>query len=404
MKAVLLAGGYGTRMFPLTLRTPKPLLPIAGIPVLEHSIRLLVSAGILDIVISAKENQKKLESYFGSGSEFGAKITYLYEPEVPEEAKMGSVGAMDFIFRNLSVDDDFIVIGGDNYVYGLNLAEFHASHSNRRAHASIALFNLQNRDDVKLFGVAKLDKAGRITKFQEKPTPDRALSTLASTAIYALDRAFIKKHLPEYVKRRHQAGEKADKIGDLWEHFVSDLHIAGHPFEGIWGDIGSCEGYLETNKKAFDVMMKNPPSILGKISQNSKIAKTAQLIPPIIIDDNCIVEEGAIIGPYVHLMHDSQVGKNCAISNSVVFERCKIGENSKIQNSIIDGEAVIGKNSLISDGSVVGYKVAIGGKCHVIGSKIYPGIRIDALSDIRGDLKNDLSPSSKQMISSCYWL
>ena len=402
MKAILLAGGYGTRLFPLTLRTPKPLLPVAGRPVLEYTIELLAEAKILDVVISLKENQGKIEKYFGNELA-GAKISYVYEPESTEEGKLGSVGAINYVLGKLKDIDEALVIGGDNFIVGLNLGDFARVRREKGAHASIALFELHTDTELQQSGVAQLDSKGRIIKFQEKPHPSKALSRLASTAIYALDRAFIKEHLPNYADIKRKKGEKADRIGDLWEHFVSDLHLHGHPFEGIWGDIGNCEVYIKTNREAFEHLAKATPGGINRISPSAKVHKGATLIPPIVIDENCLVNDGAIIGPNAHLLHDTVVASNAVISNSIIFERCSIGEQCKIENSIVDGKCAIGADVTITDYSVIGFDSKIGKGSSVTGSKVFPGISVKPGSTVRGDLKNDLTPSSKGLVDSCYW-
>lgn len=403
MKAVLLAGGYGTRLYPLTLRTPKPLLPVAGRPVLEYSIEMLAHAGITDIFISLKENQRKIEDYFGKGKA-GAKIGYVYEPDIGEEGKLGSVGAINFVFSKLPHIEDAIVIGGDNFIVGLNLSEFTARHKERGAHASIALFELHTDTEIQQSGIAQMDESGRIVNFQEKPHPSKALSKLASTAIYALDKAFVREHLPAYSELKKSKGEKADRIGDLWAHFVSDLHLIGHPFEGIWGDVGNCEVYIKTNREAFEHLSKEMGGPFLKISPKAKVAASAKITPPVIIEDHCTIGENALIGPNVHLLHGTKVGTDCSISDALIFERCKIGQGSRISNSIIDGKSVLGNNSTVGEFSVVGYNCRIGEGSRVLGSKVFPGIKIEPKSAIRGDLKNDLSPSSKGLVDSCYWL
>ncbi len=400
MKAILLAGGYGTRLFPLTIRNPKPLLPVAGKPVLLYTIDLLLKAGIEEITISLKENQKKIEKYFKDGKAFGASIDYLYEPETTEENKLGSVGALNYIFSQIKDANDALIIGGDNFIYGLNLLEFTKTHKEKKASASIALFELHNSSEVQHYGVAQLDEKGRITKFQEKPEPEKALSKLASTAIYALDKVFVQEHIPSYTTLKKKKGEKADKLGDLWEHFVHDLHIAGHPFEGIWGDIGNCQGYLQTNKKAFDVFYDKE----NFISASAKISSTAKIIPPVIIEDHCIVKDHARIGPYAHIMHDSKIGNRVKISNSIVFEACIIAEGSQISDSLVDGSVRIEEGCSVNDHSIIGFGCTIGNSSSISNAKVFPKIKIQQMSGVTGNIKNDITPSSKELLDSCYWV
>ncbi|MFH1443199.1 MAG: NDP-sugar synthase [Candidatus Micrarchaeota archaeon] len=402
MKAILLAGGYGTRLYPLTLRTPKPLLPVAGKPILQYTIDLLAAAGIKDIIISLKENQEKIEHFFGNGKKSGVKIRYIYEPLTDEEGKMGSVGAINYVLAKVGAEEGALVIGGDNFIVGLDMRAFTESHRQRKAHASIALFELASATEVQLFGVAKTDSGGRITHFQEKPKPEEALSKLASTAIYALHPKFVNEHLPAYTEMKRKKGEKADKIGDLWEHFVKDLHISGYPFQGIWGDIGNCEDYLQTNRKAFDLLSKQARNGT-KISPIAKIAKTAEITNPVVIEEGCVIKENAKIGPYVHLMKSCEIGVSAQISNSILFEGCRIGDKCIIENSIIDGKVAISQNSSVTDFSMVGFECRIGEHSNLSGAKVYPKMSIQENSTVEGELLNSITPLTKELRDSCYW-
>ncbi len=403
MKTILLAGGYGTRLFPLTLRTPKPLLPVAGKPIIQYTLELLREAAMGEIVVSLKENQKKIERCIGNGSKFGVKISYIYEPETTEEGKLGSVGAINYVLSKINAKGDVLVIGGDNFIVGLNVREFTGSHSKAGAHASIALFNLRSQEDARHFGVARLDGGGRIIEFQEKPQPEKAVSKLASTAVYALNKAFVTEHLPSYAEHKHSRGEKADKIGDLWIHFVSDLKIAGHPFEGIWGDIGNCRDYLETNRLAFDHQSMQRNGFSGTISKVAKIAKNAEIIHPVIIEDDCEISDGAKIGPYAHIMHHTAIGRNATVANAIVFERCRVGEGCKVENSILDGRAEVSSGCTIGEYSMVGFGCKIHENSKLTSAKVYPGMRVQRSSDIKGELANSTTPSSREMQESCYW-
>ncbi|MBI5225221.1 NDP-sugar synthase [Candidatus Micrarchaeota archaeon] len=405
MHAILLAGGYGTRLFPITLRTPKPLLPVAGKPVLVYSIEMLKAAGITNISISVKENQTKIENYLGDGNKYGVKIDYIYEPETTEEKKLGSVGALNFVFSKIPHVEEALVLGGDNLILGFNMQEFQKHHKSTSSHASIGLFELSTKDEAQHFGVAQIDqKSGKILQFQEKPQPSKAVSKLASTAIYCLEKSFIKEHLPKYAKFKHSKGEKADKIGDLWAHYIHDLKISGFPFVGVWGDIGNCEGYIKTNKLAFEHFKKLAGKEILQISKTAKIAKSAKIIAPAIIEDNCDIGENSVVGPNVHLLHGSKIGNNAHISNSVIFENCIISKQCKIEHSLIDGGCVIGFDSHIANNTMLGYKCKIGDSCRLSKIIIFPKTQIkDGFKIQNQSFENDFTPQSKEMVESCFW-
>ena len=301
MKAVVLAGGYGTRLYPITLRTPKPLLPIAGKPVVRHTIESLAKSGVTAVVVSIKENQGKIADCIGGGTS-GCKVSYVFEPAAGESEKLGSVGALEYVFSKMGKPTECFVVGGDNYFHGLDFRKLREFHSGRRAHATIALYDVGTAAKASHYGVAAVDKQGRITKFIEKPPAGSGSGTLVSTAAYYLADNFLCEHIPGYCAHRRRQGKPADRIGDLWEHYLDSLQLYGFAFNGLWGDIGNAENYLETNAAALSLSKK--PSIIAK---GAKIGKNA------------------VIGPGTSILHHSTIGANCVVAGSVVFERTKIG-------------------------------------------------------------------------------
>ena len=416
MKAIILAGGYGTRLFPISLRTPKPLIPVAGKPVMQHIVELLVSSGNREIIVSLKKNQEKIQQYFADGKEFGAKMSYVYEDNLPDDQKLGSVGALNYVFCHIpEIPKECIVIGADNFIVGLDLKKMQEHHRKKKAEATMALFTLQNKNDVENFGIAELDATtGRIVKFQEKPRIHEAISNLASTAVYHLEEGFVKEHLANYCNIKEKKGEKADRIGDLWQHFVKDLHFSGYPFEGIWGDIGNIESYIETNKQGMQFMEKKIEGKIPKsatnlekivIGKDVKIAESAVLNEPVIIEEGCVIGEEAKIGPNTHLMRNSEVGAKSEITGSIIFERVKIGSDAKIENSVIDGEAEIGAHTQIENYSAIGFRASIGKNCKLFPrTKIYPFLKMADSSTAEGEMISDYKLRQKELEGSSYWL
>jgi mannose-1-phosphate guanylyltransferase/phosphomannomutase len=183
MKALVLAAGEGTRLRPLTLDRPKPMLPIAGRPLLEHLIALLAAHGIREIAINLHYRPEAIVDHFGDGSRFGVRITYSREPQL-----LGSAGAA----RRLDwfLDDTFLVLYGD-VLTDVDLSSLIDAH---RSFGGIGTIALSEADDPRRCGIAQVDKAGRITRFIEKPTTDE-FGNLANSGIYVLDRAAI-DHIP----------------------------------------------------------------------------------------------------------------------------------------------------------------------------------------------------------------
>ena len=240
MKAVILAGGFATRMWPLTKDKPKQLLTVAGRPMLDYVMEKITSVPRIDqifISTNAKfEDQFKeyLEEY-----ETDKEISLVIEEVRSEEKKLGSVGALGYLITEKDIDGELLVIGGDN-IFGFEMIDFieyfHAKEGN-----VLALYDVESKAKAKLYGVIDIDKDNRVTYFQEKPEDPR--STLVSTACYA----FTEKGTKNILKYL-EGGNNPDEIG----HFINWLYkkddVYGYIFHGVWFDIGSKESYHKADK------------------------------------------------------------------------------------------------------------------------------------------------------------
>ncbi|MDP2718072.1 MAG: nucleotidyltransferase family protein, partial [Candidatus Micrarchaeota archaeon] len=226
MRAIILAGGYGSRLAPLTRRIPKSLAPVAGQPIIAHLLQMISEANLAKAIISLNKNQSEIQDYFGDGSEFGVSVEYHYEHSENDLDKPGAVGALNALVRELGPEESF-VIGGDNIVYGLDLDKMLAFHKGQKASATLALYELSNPRLVELYGICKTDADGRIVEFQEKPSQKEAVSRLASTAVYIMGETFLRQKLPEYLAAMKG---KADRIGDLWHHYLDSDELYGFAF------------------------------------------------------------------------------------------------------------------------------------------------------------------------------
>ncbi|MFH1780142.1 MAG: NDP-sugar synthase [Candidatus Micrarchaeota archaeon] len=388
-KAILLTGGYSTRLYPLTLKRPKVLLPVAGKPVMQYLVEMLKDSGIKEITVGLNVKQKAIQKYFGNGEKYGVKIDYCFEESANDSNKLGGLGAINYVIEKKKIKEECLVVGGDNFVYGLDLKHMKHEHP-----ASIALYNLKDKNLVEQFGIGIVDKNKRITAFQEKPKVEQAKSKLASTLIYRLSEEFVNQHLPEYIKEKHKKGEKADRPGDLWQHYVEKIPLHGLVFEGIWGDIGTAETYIETNKLAMELLIKNGSDEQVIKGKNVEIGENAVIRGPTIIEDNCKIGDNCIIGPYVHLMKGTEISKDSTVSGSILFENTKVGEASRIYDAIIDYNTSIEKNCKIDDLVIIGHDCVIGERTRVLSrSKIWPFIKIKANSIVEGELSLDLDKS-----------
>ena len=394
MKAVILAGGYATRLQPLSSRLPKLLLPVAGKPVAAYLFEMLKDAGVKEAVISLNRRQGIVQSVLG-GEYGGLKVSYVFEESKGDEDKLGAVGAMRFVAQQAKITEDCLIVGSDNFVYGLDLRKMVGEHKKRKPHATIALFDLVDKADVEHFGVALLE-GRRIARFQEKPRVEEAISKLASTAVYHVSSSFL-KNLDKFVAERKAQGKKADRLGDLWEYLVKDEVLEGFVFQGVWGDIGSPETYIETNKLAMNFLTSGVIDKQGgaffagnqlHVAATAQIGAGAVIRGPAILEDGVRVGKDAVIGPYTHLMKASAVGDNAAVSGSIVFEGAVIGGKCQVRDSIIDRNAILAENCRVDDYSLIGEECALGEGCRVFSrTRLWPRLQIDREAVVEGTVR-----------------
>ena len=223
MKAVILAGGKGTRLRPLTYAIPKPLLPINQRPMLEHIILYLKKYGITDIYLTIGYLGYQIKNYFNSGKELGVNIKYI-----EEETPLGTAGCLNMLKDEL--DDTFLLIGGDNLTT-LNLDEFIAFHKKSKSVGTVALFNLETKVE---YGIYTLDEDFKVEEFLEKPTFEHH----AGTMIFALEPKIF-NYIPE-----NDEGSVLNLTDDVIPKILKDgARFSGFPFKGYWVDVGRLSDY-----------------------------------------------------------------------------------------------------------------------------------------------------------------
>lgn len=411
MKAILLCGGYGTRLFPITLRTPKVLLPVAGKPVIQHQIEELRKAGIKEAIVSLNKNQERIQEFLGNGEKIGIEIKYNYEESKSDSDKPGAIGAIAQVVSRQGIDD-YLVIGSDNFFQGIDLTKFIEFHERKKALATVALFKTDNKYVIEKNSAVALDSTQKMIQYQEKPRLEYAVSNLVGAALHIWGKEFTKKYLPEYIKERKSRGQNVDMLGHIWQHYAGKLEIYGYEFTGLWGDVGTCETYLEISRSALNLLPENNSLfkegvMIGKqvkISPKAEVEKGAVIKGPSIIEDNCRIRKDAVVGPYVHLMHGTEVGERALVEESIVFENVRIGKNTHVVSSILDGSASIEENSRIESYSMIGYKTHVGSLCRILSrSVIWPGISIKQDSMLEGQVHSSLEHLEKELSKSCFW-
>jgi len=337
VKAIILAGGYATRLRPLTLTTPKPLLPILDKPVLDWIIEGLTRAGIKDIILSVRYYSNKIKSRYDDGSEYGVNIYYAEEPR-----PLGDGGPIRYINEVYGLDETFLVIYGDVFsnVDYTKLLNFH------KTKGGLCTMTLIEVEDPSRYGIALLDDESKIVKFVEKPRREEAPSNIANAGIYVFEPEVLK-----YFPIKRSFGLAKDLIPKLLEN---NLSIYGYIHQGLWSDIGVPKDYFRANIQALKTFYPK-----GHVGKDTEIANTAEIINPVYISNNVTIEDGSRIGPYTIINPNCKIGKYTRIIESIILKSTLIDLGTVIRRSIIGERSIIGKWVRIEEDSIIGDEVIL---------------------------------------------
>lgn len=367
MKAIIMAGGKGTRLRPITCSMPKPMVPVMNIPLIEHIIILLKKHGITDIGITLMFLPQRITSYFGDGTKWGVRLHYF-----TEEKPMGTAGSI--LSASSFIDGTFIIISGD-CITDLDLTKTVEFHRLKQAAATLVLTRKENPLN---FGIVTTDNSGYITGFLEKPARGEVFSDTINTGIYVLE--------PEVLNHI-----KHDRPSDFSRDLFPELLNKGYPLVGYtsydyWSDVGTIESYLNThcdifNRKAELIFEKNRYNDNIIIGRATVIEPTAKIYGPCLIGSNCYIGHGAVIGSY------SVIGNNCFIEDqtlikrSIIMNNCSIGRGCELRGSILGSRVRLmhyvscHENALVGDECVVHERSVI--KPNI---RIWPGKTVGSLS------------------------
>ncbi len=359
MKAVIMAGGEGTRLRPLTSNAPKPMLSVANRPMMEHIIDLLKAHGFDEIVVTVAFLANHIKTYFGDGSELGVTIRYADEP-IPL-GTAGSVGnARDFL------DETFLVISGD-VLTDIDLTKLLACHRAKGALATIGLTPVENPLE---FGIVITRDDGSIERFLEKPSWGQVFSDTINTGIYVFEPEIF-----DYIP----AGRSVDFSGEVFPAML----VAGEPLfgavvEGYWEDVGTLEAYLSSHKDVLDGKVRvNIPGFLVNdgiwLGEGAEVSPDAEVQGPCVIGPGCTVEAGCHVGEYSVLGSNVRLLADVQIERSVLHDNVYVGAGARMRGAIIGRSSSIRASVRLDEGVVIGDEVYVGNGA-VISSdvKIYP--------------------------------
>jgi mannose-1-phosphate guanylyltransferase / phosphomannomutase len=365
MRAVLMAGGSGTRLRPLTCDLPKPMVPILNRPIAEHIINLLRRHHITEIIATLHYLPDLIRDYFQDGSEFGVQMTYAVEEDQP----LGTAGCV----RNVAelLDETFIVISGDS-VTDFDLQAAIQFHREQRSQATLVLTRVPNPIE---FGVVILDDQCRIQRFLEKPSSSEIFSDTVNTGMYILEPEVL-QYLPE--------NQETDFSKDLFPLLLEkEIPMFGYVAEGYWCDVGTLDAYREAQYAALHQQVKlqvdyGERSPLLWVGQNTYIDPTARIEAPVLIGSNCRIgaraqlDSGTIIGDNV------MVGADSNLKRPIIWNGAILGEESNLRACVAARGTRIDRRAQILEGAIVGSLSVVGEEALINPNvRVWPSKRID---------------------------
>ncbi len=402
MKAVVMAGGFGTRIQPLTNSIPKPMLPILNKPMMEHIIKRLKFVGIQEIIVLLYFKPEVIQNYFKDGKDFGVKINYV----LPDD-DYGTAGAVKKAQKYL--DERFIVVSGD-LVTDFDFKEIIGFH---HAVGSKLTITLTSVEDPLQFGVVITDKEGKILRFLEKPGWGEVFSDTINTGIYVIEPEIL-NYIPDNIP--------FDFSKDLFPRLMKEgITLYGYNAKGYWRDVGNPESYREVNKDILEGKVKldidgekivypsgvlytktkdipENAEIVGKvvIDENVKISKNVKL-ENVVIGKNTFIEENSYIKDSV-IWWNVNIGKSCGFINAVICNNNDISNNIKAEHGVIIAEGceiddnvnfekdvIIWPNKTIEEGSIISSNLIWGDRWK---SSIFEGGKVPGRTNI--ELSNEM--------------
>lgn len=366
MKAVVMAGGEGTRLRPMTANQPKPLLPVVNKPIMEHVLRLLRRHGFSETVVTVQFLATLIRNYFGDGEELGMKLDY-----VAEEVPLGTAGSVKNAEEYLR-GEPFMVISGDALT-DIDLTDMVRFHRESGAKVTIALKRVPNPLE---FGIIIVDEQGRIQRFLEKPTWGQVFSDTVNTGIYIME--------PEVLERVAE-NEIVDWSGDVFPELLAEGEpLYGYVADGYWEDVGTHESYLSAQADVLsgkvDVEIDGFEVSPGVwVGEGAEVARSAVLRGPLYVGDYAKIEAGAELREYTVVGSNAVVRAEAFAHRTVLHDNVFIGRGANLRGTVVGKNTDIMSAVRVEEGAVVGEDCVIESEAYVHNDvKVYPFKTIEA--------------------------
>jgi NDP-sugar pyrophosphorylase family protein len=328
MKALVLAGGFGTRLRPLSCTRPKMLFPIGDQPLMDWTLKNLSQGGVDTVVMAVNYMAEALVRYLGP-TKYDLGIIYSRE-----QRPLGTGGPIRKA-KELLNGEPFLVLNGDviSDIDYRRLIEYH------KTKGGLATLALTPVSDPSRYGAVDLDWEGRITRFVEKPEKGKEPSNLINAGIYVLDPKIF-DYIPD--------GRSVSIEREVFPVLANERKLYGFEFHGLWTDMGAPDDYLKANQ----IILSKYEGV--KLGEGAKVDLTAKLIFPCYVGPSAEIGADSLIGPNTTICDHVLVGKGCRIDNSILFTGASIGDYSSVKNAIIGENAILEKWVKVESGSLVG--------------------------------------------------
>src|SRR6478609_2904393 len=342
MQAVILVGGEGTRLRPLTSTVPKPVVPLVDRPFIAYMLEWLRAHDVDDVVMSCGFLATSVRNVLGDGSAFGLRLRFVEEPE-----PRGTAGALKYAEDLL--DERFLMLNGD-VLTDIDLTAQLAQHEATGAVGTLALVPVE---DPSAYGLVRTDDDHSVREFVEKPTADSIDTNLISAGAYVLERRVLDLIPPD----RNVSIER-----EIWPRLVG-AGLFAFAADAYWLDIGTPERYLQAT---FDILEGNVQTAVtdrlgaGFVAVGDNVETAGRIVPPAVVERGCRIAEGAHVGSLVVLGDGVSVGEGSKIERSVVLNGSQIGPHCTLQDCIVAAGVRIGEGTVVSGGAVLGEGVTVG--------------------------------------------
>jgi mannose-1-phosphate guanylyltransferase / phosphomannomutase len=358
MKAIIMAGGEGTRLRPLTSNRPKPMIPVMNKPVIEHMVNLLRGKGITDIIFSLFYLPENVQNYFGDGSDWDIRLTYSVE-----ETPLGTAGGVKKAIG--TAGETVVVLSGDGVV-DFDLDWILSYHREKKSLFTIVLTRVKEPTE---YGIVITREDGTIDRFLEKPAWSEVFSDTINTGIYVIEPSIINRYIPEKTK--------FDFSMDLFPLLQREnIPLYGCIAPGYWCDVGSLTAYRDVHQAILDgsVKMEIPGKKIGKdiwVGRNVEIDENAAIRGPVFIGNFAKIKAKADISEYSVIGNNCVIGEGASVRRSIILHNTIIGPRCEMRGAIIGKRSVIGEGVSVFEGAVVSDDCQVGA-----GSEIRPGMRV----------------------------